>query len=1114
MEDDPMLAELLEEYLERLGHERVRTCLTEREALAAINEEDFDCAFVDMRFLDACNFLAGLKEGDHKFPLVLMGGKENRKDAIKGMRMGAFDFLEIPFSPQDMENVLQRIAEEMQLLEENFSLWLSFKDLLGGPMKILVVEDDTISGEILKEFLHRGGHGRVRLCRSAGEAMTAIGEEDFDCAFVDLCLPDRDGFQVLTEIKEQHAGTQVVVMSCFPATDCMWRAMSLGACDYLPKPFNLEDVGIVSMRIRRKRCLSERKIRFQLELQENVDRKSDDWPMGMNESNIGESSAVESPQNGDLHNKTPIPHDQGESMKVLIVEDDPMLAEFLEQLLKRLGHKHVCACATGREAMAAIAEEAFDCAFVDVRLPDIDGLQLLTALKDQDHGLPVVMMSYASMDNTIMAIRKGATDFLGKPFTLKNIALSLERITKERKLLDENINLRFEMQARKEHEYVNRKLENMVGQQIKLLQISREIDEINSLEDLYPRIVRLATSVESVEKAGFYLVNRDMGSLVCTAGSGWGPEKHGLPHINMHEERLRELFANTTTHILIGPEEIAHFFENAPQTDQDLSCWPMRTRGEPFGLLVVSHTNHLRPLPSDEKSLLDFLIKKASLVAGNIALCNFHFKTFHGILRSLVNAFETKGPYTGKHSEKVTHYAVRTAERLGCSSAQIEWIRTAGYLHDIGKTGIPNGILNKPGPLTLEEYEEVKEHPVTGDSMVTDLGLSPEERSIIRHHHERWDGAGYPDRLSGNSIPFLARIVSVADAFDAMTSKRAYRQAKSIEESFTELLKNRGRQFDPDVVDAFIDVVKGSCDISINTKDADIPDSFEPADSIAGNGTTPMKRSDEFYINEMLEKDYLSFWGEFAMNFTHDSSGPLGNIRMIENVLTSGLDTQEILFKRHAGYSLDWSTLLGKQRKRLAALRQQSEKLSSDLRAINHLYSFGRKAESVEVDLNDLLETMAKAFGGLYRQVLRGVHLELRLDHDLPKIKARGRDMVQSLLHLFMNAIIAVRESSERRIEIETGRLDDEMYIRITDTGCGLPGGVDPDILFDLFESRWPGPDSNRDYKGPRPGFGLFAARRLLSPYGCDLKLETKGKKTSATIRIPSTKMDSQAEHP
>jgi response regulator RpfG family c-di-GMP phosphodiesterase len=495
-------------------------------------------------------------------------------------------------------------------------------------------------------------------------------------------------------------------------------------------------------------------------------------------------------------------------MKILIVEDDVMLGELLQERLLRLGHERVRVCLTGREAFDVISEEAFDCAFVDLRLPDMDGLQLLTAIKEQDHGLPVVMMSgFPTMDHTIEAMRKGASDFLTKPFTLQDVALTLQRIIKERQLLLQNLSLQLEIQARKELVEVNRELESRVNEQTRLFHISKEIDEIHSSDDLYPRIVQLASSLESVEKVSFFLVPQDKSSLVGMASCGWNPDDCWPQKIDISEERRRELLGNGASHAIIGPDEIQSSFGNAPPTVNNLSCWPMRIRGEPFGLLMAFHKNG-GALPSQEKRLLDFLITKASLAVENMALYESLISNFYGILKSLVNALEAKDLYTGKHSERVTRYATEVAGILGCSGDQLETVQTVGYLHDIGKIGICDSILNKPGPLSMEEYEIVKKHPSIGDSIVSELGLSPEERSIIRHHHERWDGAGYPDGLCGEQIPLFARVLSVADAFDAMTSKRAYRDAMSRDQALAELLKNRGKQFDPIALDAFLEVME------------------------------------------------------------------------------------------------------------------------------------------------------------------------------------------------------------------------------------------------------------------------------------------------------------------
>ena len=498
-------------------------------------------------------------------------------------------------------------------------------------------------------------------------------------------------------------------------------------------------------------------------------------------------------------------------MKILIVEDDVILGELLQECLLRLDHERVQVCLTGREAYNVIAEHAFDCAFVDLRLPDLDGLQLLERIKQDDPSLPVVMMTgYPTMDHTIEAMRKGASDFLTKPFTLQDVALTLQRVTKERSLLLQNLSLQLECQARRELEKVNRELEARVNEQARLFRISRDIDEIRSSEDLYPCIVQLASTLESVEKASFFVVPQDRKNLLAMASCGWDTGEAWLQKLRLTDERMREILGNGASFVLMRADEIRCSQAGLPEKGKDkvLSCWPLKIRGEPFGLLMAFHSEGFLSLPPEDTRLFDFLIRKASLAIENMALYESLISNFYGILKSLVNALEAKDLHTGKHSERVTRYATAVASMLGCSSAEIESVQTIGYLHDIGKIGIQDGILNKPGCLTPEEYEIVKKHPAIGESIVSELGLSPEERAIIRHHHERWDGDGYPDGLAGENIPLLARIVSVADAFDAMTSKRAYRESLSLEDAILELLKNSGKQFDPSTLKVFLDLIK------------------------------------------------------------------------------------------------------------------------------------------------------------------------------------------------------------------------------------------------------------------------------------------------------------------
>jgi len=168
---------------------------------------------------------------------------------------------------------------------------------------------------------------------------------------------------------------------------------------------------------------------------------------------------------------------------------------------------------------------------------------------------------------------------------------------------------------------------------------------------------------------------------------------------------------------------------------------------------------------------------------------------------SLARAVDARDAYTGSHSERVADLAARLAAQLGVDREQVELTRLAGSLHDLGKLAIPEEILRKPGPLSETERLVLERHPQIGFRMLESLGVDPVADWVL-HHHERWDGSGYPDGLPGDEIPLGARIIFVADAYDAMTSDRVYRDRLSDDEAIAELERCAGSQFDPDIVAA------------------------------------------------------------------------------------------------------------------------------------------------------------------------------------------------------------------------------------------------------------------------------------------------------------------------
>jgi putative nucleotidyltransferase with HDIG domain len=173
-------------------------------------------------------------------------------------------------------------------------------------------------------------------------------------------------------------------------------------------------------------------------------------------------------------------------------------------------------------------------------------------------------------------------------------------------------------------------------------------------------------------------------------------------------------------------------------------------------------------------------------------------------VRELIRTTETRDAYTAGHNYRVALYAIQLGEELGLSSDQLRAIAQGGVVHDIGKISIPDHILNKPDKLTPEERQVIEKHPVTGFNLCRRLGFMQEELTVIRSHHERWDGSGYPDALSGETIPLLARVTAVADVYDALTSSRSYRAALSHEEAMGIICKERGKHFDPLCVDALV----------------------------------------------------------------------------------------------------------------------------------------------------------------------------------------------------------------------------------------------------------------------------------------------------------------------
>lgn len=181
-----------------------------------------------------------------------------------------------------------------------------------------------------------------------------------------------------------------------------------------------------------------------------------------------------------------------------------------------------------------------------------------------------------------------------------------------------------------------------------------------------------------------------------------------------------------------------------------------------------------------------------------------NFELYHDIIESLTAALDAKDVYTAGHSTRVGNMAYELAKALGVDEYSLEMIHIAGHLHDIGKIGVPDSILNKKGTLNSNEWEIMKSHSETGYNILKKAESLEEISYIVLHHHERWDGTGYPQGISKEKIPIGARIISICDSIDAMRSQRPYKKVISDEECYNEILKNKGLMYDPQITDCII----------------------------------------------------------------------------------------------------------------------------------------------------------------------------------------------------------------------------------------------------------------------------------------------------------------------
>ncbi|MCK9273940.1 MAG: response regulator [Syntrophales bacterium] len=484
-------------------------------------------------------------------------------------------------------------------------------------------------------------------------------------------------------------------------------------------------------------------------------------------------------------------HNQQEAKSILVVDDDNATRELIIETLHSGGYLNTREFNNGLEAFESFRESGCELIISDLKMPGISGMELLNKVKEYNPSIPVIIVTgYPSIGGSVTAMKKGAVDFLSKPFDPDDLLFKVNLYLKEKSILAadavdcEDSNWKFKEKIRE------------------LSTINVIYDRIETMkggnEEIFREIVLLALNVTGGDRCLLVLFDE-------TEHTFYRKTYETKSGVSKEEEstllnKLKGVFIKVISEkkaLLTGSDE-----------NSDILCCtisvPLMIRNKVFALLTVTNDNPARTFGQKDLSFLQNLTARASLHLENTLLYESLFGSIMDTFESLIHSIHARDHYTERHSQNVTTLALRTARALRLSAYETESLKTASLLHDIGKIAIPDHILLKPGHLTPDEYKIIMNHSVIGENIIKSLALFEEERKIVRHHHERWDGNGYPDGLKKNNIPVLARILSVADSFDAMTSDRPYRKGLIREKAVDELLKNRGAQFDPDIVDAFV----------------------------------------------------------------------------------------------------------------------------------------------------------------------------------------------------------------------------------------------------------------------------------------------------------------------
>ena len=483
-----------------------------------------------------------------------------------------------------------------------------------------------------------------------------------------------------------------------------------------------------------------------------------------------------------------------ERARILVVDDAPNSVRVIQDVLAAEGYQ-VIGVGSGAEALEKAQGGFCNVAFLDIRLPDVEGIELIAPLKEMLPDMAVIMVTaYASLETAVRALNQGASAYITKPLDMGEVLATVREALEKQRLVMENRRLLQEAKQREREAQALYELTKLLT----LLDHQRIIDSL----------VGQSAQIIDCHVASFLLAG--IGSVNITFKVIEPVSERFLQKL---QQRLldgyKTLSGQKPDGVTVNLQGEVKAVEGEGQAVKSFLTAPLIAGGRVLGMLNLSSPRPDAYTESDLRLLSTVSNQAAQLELAERKRAEEELKdnleklrkTLGGTIQAIASTVEIKDPYTAGHQRRVANLARAIATEMGLSKDQIDGIRMAGVTHDIGKISIPAEILSKPTELSAFEVGIIRAHPQVGYDVLKEIDFPWPVAEIVLQHHERMDGSGYPQGLSGEDILLEARILAVADVVEAMASFRPYRPARGIDKALEEISQNREILYDPEVVD-------------------------------------------------------------------------------------------------------------------------------------------------------------------------------------------------------------------------------------------------------------------------------------------------------------------------